>query len=261
MATSGPSFNNTPQAGDAMKLLIGQPVGTDAASAASLGGIRPRQPESDQSLLVLWSGPRDDVSSTALNGADGHQYRIVDADDATRAGIEHRLRTSPPWLVVAGAHWCAELGAIELRRLRAAAAGVLWMLCWEAPSPDFIEALTGCGARGALRLGAGTEALVRAFDAVRAGEVWLPRCMTSWLLAALAPPPDPPLLADPHPLTRREAQVFDLLTKGLGNRQIAAQLGVSQNTVKKHVASVFEKRGLLRRRQVLGASPSADARR
>jgi DNA-binding NarL/FixJ family response regulator len=51
-------------------------------------------------------------------------------------------------------------------------------------------------------------------------------------------------------LTPRERQVLELLVDGLGNKSIAARLGVSNETVKFHLASIFGK---------LGASNRTDA--
>jgi DNA-binding NarL/FixJ family response regulator len=44
-------------------------------------------------------------------------------------------------------------------------------------------------------------------------------------------------------LTPREKEVFALMTKGLMNKQIASQLGVSHATVKNHVTSILRKLG------------------
>jgi len=46
-----------------------------------------------------------------------------------------------------------------------------------------------------------------------------------------------------EPLTPRELEVFELLAKGLGNRDIALALGVSTHTAKFHVAQILEKTG------------------
>jgi DNA-binding CsgD family transcriptional regulator len=42
-------------------------------------------------------------------------------------------------------------------------------------------------------------------------------------------------------LSARERQVLALLADGLGNKQIAARLGISTNTVKTHLELLFEK--------------------
>ncbi|MEU5533131.1 response regulator transcription factor [Streptomyces sp. NPDC020362] len=44
-------------------------------------------------------------------------------------------------------------------------------------------------------------------------------------------------------LTRRERQVLELLTQGLSNRAISAELGIAERTVKNHVQSIFTKLG------------------
>jgi DNA-binding NarL/FixJ family response regulator len=43
------------------------------------------------------------------------------------------------------------------------------------------------------------------------------------------------------PLTEREAEVLDMLAKGLANKQIASALGISEHTVKFHVSSIYTK--------------------
>ena len=48
-------------------------------------------------------------------------------------------------------------------------------------------------------------------------------------------------IADSAVLSNRERQVLALLADGLGNKQIAARLGISTNTVKTHLELLFEK--------------------
>ena len=46
-----------------------------------------------------------------------------------------------------------------------------------------------------------------------------------------------------EPLTDREIEVLELLAEGLSNKGIAARLGISDQTVKFHVASISGKLG------------------
>jgi len=69
----------------------------------------------------------------------------------------------------------------------------------------------------------------------------------AYLIAADADADDDPLV---EPLTPRELQVLELVADGLPNKAVAAALGVSDETVKFHLAAVFGK---------LGASNRTDA--
>lgn len=69
----------------------------------------------------------------------------------------------------------------------------------------------------------------------------------AYLVAAAVVADDDPLV---EPLTPRESQVLGLVADGLPNKAIAATLGVSDETVKFHLGSIFGK---------LGASNRTDA--
>ncbi len=52
-------------------------------------------------------------------------------------------------------------------------------------------------------------------------------------------------------ITERERQVLQLLADGRSNKEIAARLGLSPNTVKTHVARLFEKLQVARRTEAI----------
>jgi DNA-binding CsgD family transcriptional regulator len=54
-----------------------------------------------------------------------------------------------------------------------------------------------------------------------------------------------------EPLTAREHQVLDLLAEGLPNKAIAGRLGISDQTVKFHVASICGKLGAANRTEAV----------
>ena len=54
-----------------------------------------------------------------------------------------------------------------------------------------------------------------------------------------------------EPLTPRELEVFELLAKGLANRDIALALGISSHTAKFHVAQILEKTGAATRTEAV----------
>lgn len=51
-------------------------------------------------------------------------------------------------------------------------------------------------------------------------------------------------------LTNREAELAVQIGKGLSNAEIAAELNISETTVKKHISNIFEKLGVTKREQI-----------
>lgn len=52
-------------------------------------------------------------------------------------------------------------------------------------------------------------------------------------------------------LSKRELEVLNLMSKGMSNQEIAAQLFVSLNTIKTHSSKIFEKLDVKRRTQAV----------
>ena len=62
------------------------------------------------------------------------------------------------------------------------------------------------------------------------------------------PVPADEISADP--LTRREREIAELVTQGLGNREIAEQLVLAKRTVDSHIEHIFSKLGFTSRTQL-----------
>ncbi|MFH1184616.1 MAG: response regulator transcription factor [Chloroflexota bacterium] len=67
-----------------------------------------------------------------------------------------------------------------------------------------------------------------------------------------------PLLTNPDasevvrgPLTEREVEILGMLSRGLANKQIAVQLGISEHTVKFHVSSIYARLSVANRTQAV----------
>jgi two-component system, NarL family, nitrate/nitrite response regulator NarL len=60
-------------------------------------------------------------------------------------------------------------------------------------------------------------------------------------------------------LSPREREVASLVARGLSNKEVARQLGLSNGTVKIHLHRVFQKLGAKSRYRLIVATTSADA--
>jgi DNA-binding NarL/FixJ family response regulator len=102
------------------------------------------------------------------------------------------------------------------------------------------------GAAGYLLKDAEPREIARAVRAAHVGEALLAPAIAARLVAAIAQP------AGERPtqrLTPREREVLALIGRGLPNKRIARELGVSEKTVKTHVGHVLAKLGVTDRTQ------------
>jgi LuxR family maltose regulon positive regulatory protein len=140
-------------------------------------------------------------------------------------GLAHELRTR------------LALRQLQRRDLAAAAAWLQPMLAQPADGPrGALFALPAlrelAGAPWASLLGAAEQATLRAWAAAPADA---PAAGTG------------PALQDP--LSAREGEVLSLMARGLSNKHIARELGLSPHTVKRHVAHILDKLDLASRSQ------------
>src|SRR5919202_458193 len=70
---------------------------------------------------------------------------------------------------------------------------------------------------------------------------WWVRLVAALTAAELRPSPQLAAATSNQPLTPRELEVLGMLAEGLGNKIVAARLGISEHTVKTHVASILPK--------------------
>jgi DNA-binding NarL/FixJ family response regulator len=116
---------------------------------------------------------------------------------------------------------------------------------------QYVYTALTAGASGFLLKDVSPEQLVAAVRLVRSGDALLAPSITRRLIKQFAPRPAMAGHSDLSGLTPRELEVLRLLARGLSNAELAAQLTLSEATVKTHVARILGKLGLRDRVQAV----------
>jgi DNA-binding NarL/FixJ family response regulator len=199
------------------------------------------------------------------------QVLLVDDQQLVRQGIRLLLEIEPDIRVVGqAANGCEALeqaaalhpqvvlmdvrmprmdGVTATRELHARfpEVGVIILTTFE--DDEFVFEGLKAGARGYLLKDISSEEMAEAVRRVAAGQALIQPSLTRKVLAefsrlaaaAAAPAASNPPFPLSEPLTERESEVLRALARGLSNREIAAQLWITEGTVKNHVSNLFAK--------------------
>lgn len=96
---------------------------------------------------------------------------------------------------------------------------------------DEVQAALRAGVLGYLQKTSSRDDLLAAIRTVAKGERWLPADLETRLKERTAEPE----------ITPREREILSLITRGNANKEIAANLGISEDTVKQHVSRILVK--------------------
>ena len=124
--------------------------------------------------------------------------------------------------------------------LEDAASGAAVVLLVHGAAADWTDTLRQ-GVKAVLPSNVSAAQIAAAIEAAASGLVVLHPSEVESLVPSQRVNEFPETLAEA--LTPREIEVLRLLAEGLGNKEIAARLGISEHTVKFHVASVMGKLG------------------
>lgn len=103
------------------------------------------------------------------------------------------------------------------------------------------------GAAGIVMKAESPEALVEAIRKVAAGEAWLRQEHLRLLITGVAAC----RIGGDRPLSERERDVFRSVIEGLSNKQIAAELHISESSVKAALQQLFTRTGVRTRSQLV----------
>jgi DNA-binding NarL/FixJ family response regulator len=143
-------------------------------------------------------------------------------------------------------------GIAATRRIAQEQPGVRVVVLTTFALDEYVYDALRAGASGFLLKDAPADLLRHAVHAAARGEAMLSPQIASMLIAPIAAQrrrAEPPTGYDE--LTPRERDVLGLLARGWSNSEIAAQLHVSQATVKSHITPMLAKLGLRDRAQAI----------
>ena len=119
-------------------------------------------------------------------------------------------------------------------RVRPSSPGTAVLVLSAHEEEPYVRAAIEAGARGYISKSARGRELVEAVRAVAEGQMVLAPALAARMMTSAA-------RRAPNQLTQREHEVLSAAARGLGNKQIAAALGLSPRTVQTHLANVFAK--------------------
>ena len=140
------------------------------------------------------------------------------------------------------------IGFAGLALMRAEHPGVPIAIVSGSEDAPLIRRALDLGASGYIPKSASFDEIRAAISSLLAGDVYLPAHVQ---LGAEGDPEIAALIERMRSLTPQQTRVLTMLGKGLLNKQIAYELGISEATIKAHVSAVLQKLGVDSRTQAV----------
>jgi DNA-binding NarL/FixJ family response regulator len=178
----------------------------------------------------------------------GSEFRIAICCMETTS-LLHAAASRPPQVALLApdiSQGCAESMA-SLRRFHLAHPEIIKVLLVESCDRELVISAFRSGVRGIFCLPDSNLRLLRkCIQQVAGGQIWANTEQMNYLMDLIAEVPSLRVvnLTGEQLLTPREQQVVALVAQGLGNREIAHELNLSEHTIKKYVFRIFDKLGI-----------------
>ncbi|HVN17610.1 MAG TPA: LuxR C-terminal-related transcriptional regulator [Dongiaceae bacterium] len=145
------------------------------------------------------------------------------------------------------------LGLQLIRRMRQLRPEVRSIALIDCPKRELTIEAFRAGARGIISRTDAASQLSKAISAVHKGDIWATAEQLTHLLECLADSPTARLtdVKGNVLLSKREAEIVSCVSEGLTNREIAARLGLRENTVKNYLFHTFNKLGVSNRLELI----------
>ncbi len=129
-------------------------------------------------------------------------------------------------------------GMEALRELAHAKVSAYTILLTAAIEPFEISSAMRLGARGVVLKASPPELLLRCIRAVSEGEYWIGSgLLKDWAHLGQGP-------GGGSELTSREIEIVSAIKTGRSNKEIALQMSISEETVKRHLSNIYAKLGI-----------------
>lgn len=187
---------------------------------------------------------------TRLLEADGGIVVVGEAGDGAEAvAMARALR---PDILLLDVAMPRSGGLDALRELSTAGLPTRTVLLTAEVGAVDVQTALRLGAVGVLLKSAATELLFKCLRVVAAGQYWIGRDTVGTLFEALVrTTPGRGGGAATARLTARELEVVRLVAEGCSNKDVAARLGIAEDTVKHHLSRAFDKTGASNRLELV----------
>jgi len=184
------------------------------------------------------------------------QFRVTDATLDDENCIFENLALHSPGIVLLGiqSRGASSAGLPLLRRIRSQCPNARVIVLTDELARDLVAELFRAGVKGIFdRSEYDFERLCRCIQCVASGQVWANSEQLEFVLGVFAETASLRVFnaIGEELLTRRERDVVRLVAEGLGNRDIAQQLGLSVHTIKNYLFNIFDKLGVSSRAELV----------